>query len=390
MHISLTKILGVMTAISVSLSLLISRSRKTKPGLRVPSRASVIVLLILVFDILGVATALGRTGGAIEFAIEQAGALIWVLLPLILIRSRKDLRYALAAYSFAVIGIHVGILLTGFGLLHVDFGQQDNQPVQLMPILLGAKRSAGFLINYGAVAIATAFVLPWILSGVGRKGWAGMWKVAGIFAIGVILAGSIVSLSRNVWLSSSVAISFWFLGIIFTRATGYGKLLSILLGGACVVVLSPILLTALQATAGLAGAVREQSISIRAQQYEGALRKIGKSPLVGWGPNVHIGGLPVHNLILNAILTAGVGGWFLVTALILLFVWLFRSAIRSSRRELLIVFAGFSGVATASMFYPTIGNSAPIFWLTFGIAASALSVHASDIKTGYARLQFVR
>lgn len=368
--LNFTKVFGILTGAFVFGSTMQRQARHNRPW-RVPWRPLALVALLVSFDLFGVIFALAAGHDPLPFVIQQAGALLWVCTPLLVLRSARALRSIMIAYCIAAVGVHLGIILTSTGLLHIQFGTQAHQRVVIPGVVAGATRSAGFITNFGEVAIITSFALPWMVNELVRNGVRRSVRLAIMIAIPIMAIGSIMSLSRNVWLSSAVALGVFAVGYVVVEAPPLKRIAMVLVAAIAVGVFSSVLWRSMREAVAAMAAVREQSIQSRATQYRIALHQITQGVFAGRGPNSRINGLPVHNLFLNAALTAGVGGLFLIVAVLWVEASLLREASRRRSRSSLVFAAGFTGAITASMFYPVLESSAPIFWLTLGIAASA-------------------
>lgn len=370
LELNVTKVLGVVTAAVAFGGALQRQARHNRPW-RIAFRPFVLVSLLISFDILGVIFAVAAGDSPLPFIMQQAGALLWVCTPLLVLRSARSLRSIMIAYCVAAIGVHVGIILTGAGLVHIHFGTQVQQRVAVSDLLVGATRSAGFITNFGEVAIITSFALPWMVNELIRSGARRLVRLVIVAAMPVMVIGSVMSLSRNVWLSSAVALGVFAVGYVLVEAPPLKRIAVVLVASIAVGIFSSPLWGSMREAMTAMTAIREQSVQVRALQYRDALHRIAQGVFSAGGPDFRIEGLPVHNLFLNAVLTAGVGGLFLIAAVLLVEANLVREASRHRSRTLLVFVAGFGGAITASMFYPVLGSSAPIFWLTLGIAASA-------------------
>ncbi|HEU4990681.1 MAG TPA: hypothetical protein VFT41_12915 [Gemmatimonadaceae bacterium] len=376
--VSLTKLLGVITGVAVLLAALYNTTRTQR--LRVPARALVILALLVGFDILGTVSGLRAGGQATDFAFQQVGAILWVTLALLILTSAPRIDAIMPAYCTAAVGVHIGIILDGFGIASFHASLESQQRVLITPLVSGATRSAGFLVNFGEVAIITAFALPWLVMialGTRRRITHRMLAAAAIAACAV---GSIVSLSRNVWVASAASLLLLLVGGLTTGSRRLYRWAVFSFMIALAVASFPFLWGWAKTIVASAASLRKISIDTRVEQYALALQRIASSGIVGSGPGMLIQGLPVHNLFLNAFLAAGIGGAFLVAAILTVLLGIWRRATRQHDLQLATIGSGFTGVLVATMFYPVIGNSAPIFWLTFGIAASAWVVSSDTMR----------
>lgn len=373
--ISLPKLMGFALGLYVYLRLFYQLSMRAH-GL--PLRLLIVVLPIMIFLLLEFLSNLQALREApTELAIRGLGALLWVSLPVFFIRKIRDVEPIQNGYLFTLLLVHAGIIGNGLGLVSFNFGTHGEQKIFADLSDLSAFRSAGFMVNFGEVAIITAFGLPWaaerFLSPYTK--YHGKLLLLALFIVST--AGAVISLSRNVWLSAAVAsIVYFSSGFFRFRRTPTGALGSILFI-ALLFLAAGLAATAINDVFSAAQSVRSESIDDRLSQYQAAISEIKKNPILGPGPGFTHNNVEVHNIYLNSFIHAGLGGLFLCSLLLYVLLKLFLHVIHGENHYRALL-AGYIGMLTSISFYPVLLSSAPVFWLTLGISFSAATL--PDLK----------
>ena len=366
--ISLPKIIGFALALYVYLKLLYPLSTRSHGLLRRLLFVVVPIMIFLLFEFLSNFQSMKES--PTELAVRGLGALIWASLPVFFIEKYRDIEAVSKRYLFTLLLVHAGIVANGLGLVSFDFGTQGQQKVFAEFSDLSAFRSAGFMVNFGEVAIITAFGLPLAAQGFLSSHTRRHAKLILLVLFMASAAGAAISLSRNVWLSTAIAFLVYFCsGAFGFRKTPDGALRAILFVG-LVILGSGLFGTIVDDLFSAAQSVRSESIDDRLSQYQAAVSEIQKNPILGPGPGYKYNNVEVHNIYLNSFVHAGLGGLFLCLLLLYILLKLLLRVVRGETRYRAIL-GGYMGMLTSISFYPVLLSSAPVFWLTLGICFAA-------------------
>ena len=355
--------------------------KKNRYGITMPRRLAIILWPLLAFQLFQfISNFQHLREPPLELLVRDIGALLWVSLSMVFITNRNDLSRTLWAYCLALIAVHLGIIANGIGLVSFDFGTQSEQKVRSTLSNLEAFRSAGFLVNFGEISIFTAFAAPWLISMLFRMKTTWSIRCFSLLAIATVAAGSIISLSRNVWASAAIAIIVFLLMRVYKYGRNWSRITMLFAAPILFSLSMPLIAPLLTNLYGDAVDIRAESVNDRVLQYRAAISEIRSNPLFGPGPGYVYNNVEIHNIFLNAFIHSGIGGIFLSGLLIYVLYRLFKR-IQYNDQLSAAVFSGYCGSLVAASFYPVILNSAPIFWLTFGIGAAAATLPAETQKT---------
>lgn len=367
-HISIPKAIAIILAGVVVVRILYQFCCSS---LSIKRKLVIVVIPVVTFQIFEALSALQSSQVSIfALAVQNAGILAWLCLPVAIITDRAQWKNIMGAYVCSLIGVHIGIILTSLGVIDINFGTLAQERVLKGAILENAMRTAGFLVNFGDVAVITSFTLPWLLMSILDDSGGWRLRIVSLCALGIVLIGAIFSVSRNVWVSSIIAVfSMMLLKILAVQNGRYRHpvLLSVIgFLGVLITLGANQIKNAISTMQG----VREVSVMSRIEQYSAALKEIASNPLLGPGPGYTYEGLQVHSLYLNALVHAGVGGLSLVGLLLVILLLLWKKAYRYGDGLSIAACSGYLGLLSAAGLYPVILSSAPVFWIAVGLAAS--------------------
>lgn len=285
--------------------------------------------------------------------------------------NEKDVSLLLKGFVFGAIVLQVSIILSAFGIINNQMGTQLDH--RYFGSGLYRYRSSGLLLNYGDVSIVLSVASVAAYELIKRR--ASLFLSLTFF---VLLPLAILGAeSRNAFLAVSVAI---LTSLIFdirkVVRVSFQKVILVFfsIAGLLVVIfwaeINAIFVQQLQLRGG-----EDPRIS----QYLGAFAAFYNSPLLGVGP----GGfksyalmaegsveVAVHNTFLQALVRAGLGGFFLIFAFLYMGWLLLQKSIKDSASAYL--FAMFVGWLFAIQFYPALSYGSPIVWFPFCFFLSSL------------------
>ena len=276
--------------------------------------------------------------------------------------SKQENEKVFFVYLITVMVVAISVLMVGLNVTFFDFGRHEHL---INSKLFGVSfiRNAGLLYNYGDIAIMFSFVTPFIIYNIASGN--GFERLTAGTALVVIALAAFVSLSRNVWLSCFVS---FFTFIVFSlyakKKIGlYVFIFSLLLFPVLVVFTDVFIFTTIDSLLHL----RFEAVSSRTDQYEYALKQISENFFVGVGAKASqvSAGYAIHNMFLNAMMRAGVGGLFFIIIIFYTGYILSKKAANSTFDRMIV--ASYFGFVSAGMFYPAISSSSPVVWITLGI-----------------------
>lgn len=298
-------------------------------------------------------------------------------LAFVAIRDEEDERRALKAVLVAAVIAALTIIATSFRIY--DFtalgGRQSRfESVNLLGTAL--PRTSGILNDFGDIAILFAIGLASLtmsfLRGM-RATSPALWL--SLAAMAALLAGMIIPLSRNIWLTAAVAV-VGSVGI-FTLAFGARRRGVALLFAVAVAVGAPALLVISQDLLNTLLEMRVASSNARIRQYQEAIELVLDSPFFGVGAaDCVIGGFAVHNMPLLAACRSGVGSLgvlalYTLLPAVLLYDLLGRRRPPEVRLTTASALAGLIAACLATMLFPSgAGGSSEICWGVFGLFAA--------------------
>lgn len=355
----------IFSVVFLALIFLTAISAK-KNSLLLKSKESVLTLIgiIFFFTVEFIAT-LFIDGGGGAFQVFKSRVLsLSLLLVMIhcfgLSEHRKSKIFSI--YVVPVCVIALSIVLVGSNVLFFEFGRFEH--LHLINILgVNFVRNAGLLYNYGDVAIMFSFVTPYLIYSIIRS--KKIERLIALALLALVVLAAFITLSRNVLLSCFLS-SFVFgvLTLYANRKIGFYVLIFVLF-------LCPVLIALMY---GLLSEyieavlyIRIDAVGSRTEQYLYAIRAISENFFTGVGSEASqvSQGYSVHNMFLNAMMRAGIGG---VAYTLVIFVTAYRLFEKSPHSVFnRLMAAAFFGFLCAGMFFPAISSSSPIVWSTLGI-----------------------
>ena len=332
------------------------------------------------------ATILGWGGGGLVIGElwVQAKEFLYLVLPLVYIRSHSDFRKIALFLVLVAVIVSLSSFAHSIGLVNLDFAR-DISEGRLDAAELG--RSGGLVGNYGDIAVLTAFAAIAVCC-LGQEGSGRFRKLLGWKGIVYLclLLGIIGSQSRNVVLALLVAVMVYFVMSGFRKQHGNLLFVTIILSvGVVALAVTGLFSTEIFDFVRGSGSVRGSAES-RFMQYRAALPLITQYPILGPTGQARLQNMELLSHVHNIWLGTALRGGLLSSGSILLLFWLqMRGAFRQFSFGgfgcwAVLTLTGTCASLTASMFYSA--QNSYVFLMLFGVLLSSICVGQTRPEPG--------
>lgn len=294
--------------------------------------------------------------------------------PLLYIRDLRNFRTAKSALVIVTMVAAVSVFMAAVGIVQLEVERFDTSRLGDAWI----PKSIGLFSSYGDVAMLYGFTAVILMSHGKGELWLGLGTRFGKLVVwGVLLLGLAGSQSRNMLLTTVIAVSVYWLHRIMQSGKGNKQLMvggivaaSSLVGVGMLVVFANDIA---EAISSLGGAEAYQTAETRLISFTHGLALILKEPVIGvsldtyrqWGALVD----GIHNMWLNILLKGGLFGFAAMVGLL----WIayrngkpFASGPVYTSEPALIV-SSVAAILTATQFYPGQGD---VLWVMLSILIS--------------------